>query len=178
MGGNSTESTSTTEKQFRPANTNNPYFSTTTDMWGNTSSNFKNGTAGKTTFDFVNKNIGSLLDRYLNPTYDNPVNQAKINEFNKVQQQNLQNNVLNPLANSNMIRSSQATNMYNNLANQSSDFANSLIANSQNDTWNMINNLMNLYTQGYTGMSGEQANSISSSIGSASTTTKTEGKSS
>ena len=70
-----------------------------------------------------------------------------------------------------MIRSSQATNLYNNLSNQSADYVNDLIANSQNDTWNVINNLMSLYMNGYTGSANEENTSLNASSGNATTTT-------
>ena len=69
-----------------------------------------------------------------------------------------------------MIRSSQATNMYNNLSNQAADYANDLLANSQNDTWNMINNLMNLYTTGYTGANNDISTAFKAAVGNNSTT--------
>ena len=97
------------------------------------------------------------------------------NIFNQQQQANLQNNIINPLAQNNMIRSSRATNMYNNLSNQSADYTNQLVAESQDNTWNMINNLMNLYATGYQGASGDVATALGSAVGSNS---KTSSKSS
>ena len=73
-----------------------------------------------------------------------------------------------------MVRSSQATNLYNNLSNQSAGYANELIANNQADTWDMINNLMSLYMNGYTGASNQETTSIDASTGNA--TTNTSGK--
>ena len=173
MGGSSSGSnSSTTKKTFKATSQNNPYFQTTTDKNGNTVTNFKNGTAGQTAFNFVNDNLQGLLDSYLKPSLDTATNQAKIAAFNKQQATNLQNNIVNPLTNNNMIRSSQATNMYNNLSNQAADYTNQLIANSQADTENMINNLINLYTAGYTGASGEEQTSINASLGGGNTTTK------
>lgn len=166
-----TSSSSSSTPTFINTNTNNPYYNTTTDKNGNITNNFVDGTAGKTTYDFVNKNIGQLLDNYLNPTLDSTTNQAKLSAFNKTQQTNLQNNIINPLANNNMIRSSQATNMYNNLSNQSANYANQLLAESQDDSWNMINNLMNLYTTGYTGANNDISTALQGAVGKTSKTT-------
>ena len=175
MSGN-TSSESSSKVDPRATSLSNPYYTTKTDANGNTKTSFAPGTAGETSYNFVNKNISGLLDQYLNPTLDSATNQAKIASFNKQQQSNLQNNIINPLANSNMIRSSQATNMYNNLSNQSADYANDLIANNQNDTWNLINNLVSLYTLGYQGIGNEQNTSIQSSLGMGETTSNTKGK--
>ncbi len=165
-----TSSTSSSTPTFIDTNTSNPYYQTTTDKNGNTTNNFVKGSAGETAYNFVNNNIGQLLDNYLNPSLDSATNQAKLSAFNKQQQSNLQNNIINPLANNNMVRSSQATNMYNNLSNQSADYANQLLANSQTDTWNMINNLMDLYTTGYTGASNDISTALKAGVGNSSTT--------
>lgn len=166
-----TSSTSSSTPTFINTNTSNPYYQTTTDKNGNTTNNFVKGSAGETAYNFVNKNISNLLNDYLNPSLDSTTNQAKLAAFNKTQQANLQNNILNPLANNNMIRSSQATNMYNNLSNQSANYSNELLANSQDDTWNMINNLMNLYTTGYTGANNDISTALQAAVGNNSTTT-------
>ena len=165
-----TSSTSSSTPTFIDTNTSNPYYQTTTDKNGNTTNNFVKGSAGETAYKFVNNNIGQLLDNYLNPSLDSATNQAKLSAFNKQQQSNLQNNIINPLANNNMVRSSQATNMYNNLSNQSADYANQLLANTQTDTWNMINNLMDLYTTGYTGASNDISTALKAGVGNNSTT--------
>lgn len=165
-----TSSTSSSTPTFIDTNTNNPYYQTTTDKNGNTTNSFVKGSAGETAYNFVNNNIGQLLDNYLNPSLDSATNQAKLSAFNKQQQSNLQNNIINPLANNNMVRSSQATNMYNNLSNQSADYANQLLANAQTDTWNMINNLMDLYTTGYTGASNDISTALKAGVGNSSTT--------
>ena len=77
-----------------------------------------------------------------------------------------------------MIRSSQATNMYNNLSNQSADYANQLIANSQSDTSDMINNLMNMYINAYNGANQNQSQGINASLGTGTSTSSsnTSGK--
>ena len=134
-----------------------------------TTTNWAPGSALETVSNFTNSNISNLLNQYLNPSLNSATNQAKMNAFNKQQQANLQNNILNPLAQNNMIRSSQATNMYNNLSNQAADYANSLIANSQQDTGNIINNLMNYALQGWNVLNGNQALSLNTSQGNATT---------
>lgn len=165
-----TTSTSSSTPTFINTNTTNPYYQTKTDKNGNTTNSFVKGTAGATAYNFVNKNAQDLLNSYLNPSLDTTTNQAKLAQFNKQQQANLQNNIISPLANNNMIRSSQATNMYNNLSNQAADYANDLLANSQNDTWNMINNLMSLYTAGYTGANTDVSTALKAATGQNTTT--------
>lgn len=160
-----TASTTTSKPTYSASSQTNPYFQTRTDEFGNTNTNFIEGSAGETAYNYVNQNINGLLNNYLKPSLNNVTDQAKLAEFNKTQQQNLQNNIINPLTSNNMVRSSQATNMYNNLSNQSADYTNKLLAESQENTWNMINNLMNLYSTGYTGASNEIGNALQASVG-------------
>lgn len=163
-------STSSSTPTYINTNTTNPYYQTTTNKDGTTTNNFVAGTAGQKTYDFVNENISGMLDDYLNPSLNSTTNQAKLNEFNKQQQTNLQNNIINPLATNNMIRSSQATNMYKDLSNQSANYTNQLLSESQDNTWNMINNLMNLYATGYQGASGDVSTVLGSAVGNTSNT--------
>lgn len=177
MGGSSKSSnTSVTTRSFKASSQKNPFYTSKTDTKGNTVTDFQNGTAGQTAFNFVNDNISNLLNNYLNPSLDDPTTKAKLDLFNQQQQRNLQNNVINPLAKSNLIRSSQATNMYNNFDNQQADYTKELIANSQNDTWNMINNLMNMYISAYSGAKAEESNSANTSLGAGTSTTTGSGK--
>lgn len=170
---NNANGMSTTTPTYTNTSMSNPYYRTTTDEFGNVVSTFAPGTAGDTAYNYVNQNIAGLLDNYLNPSLDSTTNQAKMYAFNQQQQSNLQNNIINPLATNNMLRSSQATNMYNNLSNQSADYAQNLLANSQQDTWDMINNLVNLYAMGYTGTSSDIARALQSAVGSTSTNSST-----
>lgn len=176
MGSGSSGSKSTSKTSFSASSQNNPFYQTTTDKKGNTKVNFVKGSAGETAYNYVNNNISSLLNDYLNPSLDSVTNKAKLNAFNKTQQSNLQNNIINPLANNGMIRSSQATNMYNNLSNQAADYGQQLLGESQDNTWNMINNLISMYTQAYTGANSEEGQSINASLGAGTTTSKSTGK--
>lgn len=175
MGGK-TESSSVSYNQPKPASLSNPFYTTTTDAAGNTRTGFVKGTAGEQAYNFVNNNLSQMLHNYLNPSLDSVTNQAKLTQFNKQQARNLQNNIISPLANKNMIRSSQATNMYNNLSNQAADYSNQLLANDQQNTWDMINNLVNLYSQAYNGMANDASNTMNYSIGSGTSTTNSSGK--
>ena len=71
-----------------------------------------------------------------------------------------------------MIRSSQATDMYNNASkqatNEMANYVSSLLADSQDNTANMINNLLNAYMQGYNVISNNQAQSLNTSKSNAS----------
>ena len=94
--------------------------------------------------------------------------------MNSQSAKHLENNIINPLSNRNMIRSSQATNMYNNLAlnnaNMIGSFANDLLANSQAETAKVLANLMLLYMNGYGAILDNQKQSLLTSQGNASTT--------
>jgi hypothetical protein len=143
-----------------------------------TVTSFNQGTAFDSINNFVNSNMNKLLDEYLNPTLESTTNQAKLNSYintlNTQTAQDLENNIINPLSNRNMVRSSQATNMYNNLAKNNassiSNYANELLANSQSDTASLLSNLMLLYMNGYSAVSDNQKQSLSTSQGNATTT--------
>lgn len=157
--------------------TTNPYVTSSTNNSG-TNTYFNKGTAFDTINNFVNSNVGSLLDQYLNPSLNSVTNQAKLNNFtetlNAQTARNLENNIINPLSNRNMIRSSQATNMYDNLARNNSNsianYVNELLSTSQEDTANVLTNLLSLYLNGYNVISGNQAQSLQTSQGNASRT--------
>lgn len=177
MGKKSNNTTNTTI--YGNTTTTNPYVTSQTTNKGTTSV-FKPNTAFNTINDFVNNNMNNLLDEYLNPTLNSITNQAKMNAFmnalNSQTTKNVENNIVNPLSQRNMIRSSQATNMYNNLiqnnANQIGNYANDLIANSQTETAKVLANLMLLYMNGYGAISDNQKQSLAMSQGNATTTQK------
>ena len=68
-----------------------------------------------------------------------------------------------------MLRSSQATDLYNKLAssnaNQIGNYANELLANSQSETANVLSNLMLMYMNAFSAMSDTQKQSLSASQG-------------
>lgn len=173
MSGDSSELSSVTQKKFKPTSQVTPFYTSKTDKKGNTVTNFASGTAPQTVYDITNQNIGQLLHNYLNPSLDSVANQAKLRAFDRTQADNLQNNILNPLTQNNMIRSSQATNMYNNLQQQHANYADSLLANEAN-TSDMIQLLTNLYQQAATGTSGQQSTSINASLGAGTSTTSSK----
>lgn len=180
MGGGSNSSSSsdsTKTTKYGNTTTSNPYVTSRTTNTGTTTT-WQPGTALANVNSFVNNNIDQLLNEYLNPSLDTAQNQARMNQFNKLQTQNLYNNVINPLTTRNMLRSSQATNLYKNLSNQSADYANSLLADSQNNTGNTINNLLNYVMQGWNVLNGNQAVSLNSSQGNGTTTAHSSGTSS
>ena len=178
MGKQSQNSTSTTSKIYGNTTTNNPYASATTNNSG-TTANFQPGTALDSIYNFVNKNMDSLLDEYLNPNLNSTTNQAKLNAYtNKLNSEtykNLENNIINPLSNRNMVRSSQATDLYKNLSDQNasslSSYINDLLADSQENTASMMNNLLAAYMQGYNVISDMQNQSLQTSAGNGTTTT-------
>lgn len=182
MGGSS-KNNSTQNTTLGNTTTSNPYVTSTTNNAG-TTTNFQNGTALKTIYDNVNQNIGNLLNEYLNPTLNSTTNQAKLKSFqtnlNNQMYANMENNIINPLTKRNMIRSSQATDMYNNASkqatNEMANYVNNLLADSQDNTANMINNLLNAYMQGYNVISNNQAQSLNTSKSNASKQTSSTQK--
>lgn len=184
MGKQSQNSTSTTSKIYGNTTTNNPYASATTNNSG-TTANFQPGTALDSIYNFVNKNMDSLLDEYLNPNLNSTTNQAKLNAYtNKLNSEtykNLENNIINPLSNRNMVRSSQATDLYKNLSDQNasslSSYINDLLADSQENTVSMMNNLLAAYMQGYNVISDMQNQSLQTSAGNGTTTTNSSSSS-
>lgn len=173
--GKKSQSTTTT---YGNTTTKNPYATATTNNSG-TNASLNAGTALDSVYNFVNNNINSLLDEYLNPNLNSTTNQAKLNQYTATlgteAAKNLENNIIAPLSNRNMIRSSQATDLYNNLAetttNSLASYVNELLAESQNNTASMINNLLSAYMLGYDVISDMQNQSLQTSAGNATTTT-------
>lgn len=177
MGGSSkTNSSSTSTKSFKATSQNNPYFTSATNKKGKTVTKFTPGSANETMYNFTNQNLQGLLDSYLNPNMNDPYFQSYRNLHDQEMNRSMQNNVIDPLVKNNMIRSSQATNMYNNLANQSSNYADQLMTGWRSEIGNTVNQLMNMYMQGQNAATGQQNSSIQASLGGGSTTTSTNGK--
>ena len=164
-----------TKTVYGNTTTTNPFVTSQTTNKGTTSV-FNPNTAFGSINNFVNKNMNSLLDEYLNPSLNTVTNQAKMNSFinalNSESTKSLENNIINPLSNRNMIRSSQATKLYDNLAqnnaSQIGSYTNELLANSQEETAKVLANLMMLYMNGYNAVSDTQAQSLSTSQGNSS----------
>ena len=174
------KSTKTTNKTiYGDTTTMNPYVTSQTNNSG-TATSFNQGSAFDSINKFVNNNMDSLLNQYLNPSLNSVTNQAKMNAFtdalNAQTSKNLENNIINPLSNRNMIRSSQATNLYKNLAqnnaNQVANYANELLSTSQADMSSALKDLMLLYMNGYNVLSDTQKQSLSASQGNATKTQK------
>ena len=179
MGGNSQTTVSRTK--YGRTSTTNPYAQASTNNSG-TISGFKDGTAFDTIYNFVNKNINSMLDDYLNPNLNSLTNQSKINSYkralNSSTAQNLENNIINPLSNRNMVRSSQATDMYKNLSNQNvsslDDYISGLLSESQDKSAQMLNDMLANYLKGYSVISDVQRQSLQTSSGNATNVNKTK----
>ena len=177
--------TTTSSTVYGTTTTTNPYVTSTTNNNG-TVSVFNNDSAFNTVNDFVNNNIGQLLAEYLNPTLNSVSNKAKLNAFtnnlNNASASYMENNIINPLSKRNMIRSSQATDMYNKMAqnnvNQIANYAQELLGTSQKDTASMLANLMLLYMNGYNALYDTQAQSLATSQGNATRTNTTNDSSS
>lgn len=178
MGKKSTQTTSKTV--YGNTTTTNPYVTSQTTNKGTTSVLNPNS-AFSTINNFVNHNMGNLMEEYLKPNLNSVTNQAKMNSFinnlNSESAKALENNIINPLSNRNMVRSSQATNLYKNLAqnnaNQIANYTNDLLSNSQEDTAKVLSNLMLLYMNGYNAVSDNQRQSLATSQGNSTNTQKT-----
>ena len=162
--------------------TTNPYATATTTNSGTTAA-FQPGTALDSVYNFVNKNMGSLLDEYLNPNLNSTTNQAKLNAYTSALSteslKNLENNIISPLSERNMVRSSQATDLYKNLSesntNALSSYIDELLSGSQDNSAAMINNLLSAYMQGYNVISDMQNQSLQTSAGNSTTTSEGSG---
>lgn len=90
----------------------------------------------------------------------------------------MENNIVNPLSQRNMIRSSQATNLYNTAANQAAgqiaNYASELLADSRSETANIINTLLNAYMQGYNVIKDNQTQSLDTSKSNATKTSESK----
>lgn len=178
MGKKSKQTTSRTV--YGETTTANPYVTSTTNNKG-TISVFNKDTALNSINEFVNNNMEQLLSEYLNPTLNSVTNKSKMNSFADALNSNssyiMENNIINPLSKRNMLRSSQATNMYNNLARnnagQIANYAQELLGNSQKDTASMLANLMMMYMYGYNVLNDTQKQSLATSQGNATQTQTT-----
>ena len=154
----------------------------TRDFFGNTiavnsSQGFVPGTLYAQTYDKGNQDFQGLYDEWKNPSLDSATNQARIAAYNKEMGKNynslLQNDIINPLVNSNMLRSSQATNMYNNAANQLADkyndFTTDLLASSEENAYNRLKALYEAYAQGQAALAGDYNSAIQMANGNQST---------
>lgn len=172
MGSDSNNSISRTI--YSKTTTSNPYVASTTDNKG-TKSSFVENSAFDYINNFVNDNIGNVLNDYLNPSLNTVTNQSLLNNYKKNLNANaktmLENDIITPLSNRNMLRSSQATNMYNNLSNNLSDnlsnYMDNLLSQSQQNSANVLYNLLNAYLQGVNVINTNQAQSLNTSAGNA-----------
>ena len=179
MGGNSNKTTTKSKTTYGNTTTSNPYVQATTTNNG-TTAGFQPGSALETVYNFVNGNISSMLDDYLNPNINSVTNQARLKAFtknlNSSSRQSLENNIINPLSSRNMLRSSQATDLYRNLSNQQTasleDYINDLLSTAQNESASMINNLLQMYMQGYSAISDVSDKSLHTSSGNATRTSE------
>ena len=172
--GSSSNKSSVTSTVYGNTTTSNPYAYSKTDNNG-TLAGFQDGTALNSVYNFVNSNIDSLLNEYLQPNLNSVQNRAKIQAFADTlagqTRKNFENNIINPLSGRNMIRSSQANDLYKNLVNQNvasvSNFANELLSNSQTETSKTLSNLLNYYMLGANYLMNMQNHSLKASSGNA-----------
>lgn len=197
MGGTtSSTTTSNNRNQYNAkVNSSSPYSQTNItpikDSQGrtvaiNSSQSFLPNTMYAQAYDAGNRDFNQFYNEWKNPSLDSVTNQARIQAYDKEMNKGLQNdyynNILNPLANSNMLRSSQATNMYNNLINQAADkrndFTTNLLAESEANAQNRLQALYNAYAQGQAAMNGDLNSAIQMANGNSTskgTSTSTSG---
>lgn len=138
---------------FQSTTSTSPYATATSTASG---TNVKLNDFLTNTNAWVEKTLPGMYNQLINPSLDNPVTKAKANLFNDAFTESsktaFENNLINPLSDRNMIRSSASTDMYNNFAKDQNDtissFNNQLIADNTQDTSNLINQLMNIYMLG------------------------------
>lgn len=185
MGKTSQKTSTVSNTTYGNTTTKNPYASATTNNSGTTAI-LNPGTALDTIYNFTNNQIGSLLDEYLNPSLNSTTNQAKLNAYtstmNSETLKNLENNIISPLSNRNMIRSSQATDLYKNLSDTNtsalSSYVNDLLSSSQENTAEVMSNLLEAYMKGYNVISDMQNQSLQTSKGNAATSSSSSSSSS
>ncbi len=101
----------------------------------------------------IEQAVPVLYERLMNPTINDPVSlarrQAFTNAFNIQAQNAFENNLINPLSERRMLRSSLLNDITNNLQARQTEqvpkFNNNLLANSIDDTQSLINFYMNQY---------------------------------
>ena len=138
---------------FQSTTSTSPYATATSTANG---TNVKLNDFLTNTNSWVESSLPGLYNQLLNPSLDNATTKAKSDLFNQAfteaSNKAFENNLINPLAKRNMLRSSQATDMYNQFAKDQNDtvaqFNNQLIADNTQDTSNLINQLMNIYLLG------------------------------
>ena len=117
--GKSSKKSSTSSTTYGTTKTTNPYVVSKTNNKG-TKSSFVQGSAFDTINNYVNQNVGNVLEDYLNPSLNSSTNKALLDNYiqnlNSSSKANLENNIIAPLSNRKMIRSSQAADMYKNLS--------------------------------------------------------------
>ena len=179
MGSSSNKST-VSSTVYGNTTTSNPYAYSKTDNKG-TLAGFQNGTALNSVYNFVNNNIESLLNEYLQPNLNSVQNKAKLQTFADTlagqTRKSLENDIISTLSNRNMLRSSQAKDLYKNLVNKNiasvSNFANELLSNSQSEASKTLSNLLNYYMLGANYLMNMQNHSLNASSGNATKYTST-----
>lgn len=174
MGNSSKKTSSSHNTVYGKTTTSNPFVVSKTNNKG-TLSSFAKGSAYDTLNKFVNNNVGAVLDGYLNPTLDSVANKSKFDSYKNAlsnsARASFENDVINPLSTRNMIRSSQATNMYknlsNNLSNNLANYANELLANSRTESESMLKTLLGAYMDSFNVINANQNTSLSTSKGNA-----------
>lgn len=139
--------------KYSSATSSNPYASATADKNG---SSYTLNPFLSQTNQFVENNLPNLYNQLLNPSLSNPVTQARselfYNQFKKDSNKAFENNLINPLLERNMVRSSAMNDLSNQFVQNQNEnianFNNQLISNNLSDTSNLISQLMNLYLTG------------------------------
>jgi hypothetical protein len=180
--GSSSSSNSTTNKTYGDTTTKNPFFTSRTDSKGNTVTKFAGNNAKM--YKTLQGNLNSAMAKLNDPNalYNDPYTQSQIRQFNNQlndqTQQNLQNQILNPLIGGNMVRSSEATNMYNNLANQNAkllaDYNDTALQQAYQRSKDLYDDYFSQYMNLYNGVNSNQNTSLNASSGNKTTSTNSK----
>lgn len=180
--GSSSNSSNTTENIYGNTTTKNPFFTSKTDSKGNTTTKFTGNNAKL--YNNLQSSLNNALYNVNNPNLNDSVTQAfirqKTNNLNDQSRQFMQNKIMTPLIESNMLRSSEANNMYNNMYNQNakliSDYNDQALQDAYNRNLNLYNDFMNQYMNLYQGVNSNQNTSLNASSGNKTTKTNSNTK--
>ena len=101
----------------------------------------------------IERNLPQLFNQILNPSSQSKISQAQTktftNDLNVMSREAFENNIINPLAERRMLRSSLLNDLTNNLqqtqTKQIADFKNEQLSNSSKEAMDLVNFFMNQY---------------------------------
>lgn len=137
--------------KYQTFSSTNPYATAFMSQFG---SNFELNPFLTAQNKFIEQNVPKLYNQLLNPTFDNnPILQARkqafSNQLNSLNKNAFENNIINPLAERNMLRSSLVNDLNKNLqeaqTSEIAKFNSEQISNISEETKSLVELLMNQY---------------------------------